>query len=148
MLEHPQGAAGRQAAIATLAVALVAAATAYCAARPYDPGTLAIEAAELRSQAAEGAMAARLLRTDSITPGFARLHAGQLARSVDDVAGQLHVHPAGELGAEHTQAEDIATALASSLRQHPQSRDARNEAALRALSARANAIRKRLKPTD
>jgi hypothetical protein len=146
MLGHSRGAAWRQATIATVVSGCVGAAIAYCAMRPFDRETLAIQAGALRSQAAEAALAARLLREDAVTPGFARIHARQLARKVQATASELHAHPAGMLARARDEAAATARALDAGLRARPPAREPGSEAAWSALSARMDALHARLSP--
>lgn len=146
MLSHRQGAAWRQACFSFAVVAAVVAATVYCAVRPFDRDTLAIQVGQLGSQAAEAAMAARLLREDKLAPGFVHAHARQLRRKLGSVESQLRAHPSGGLDAAHGEAEAGAQALAGALQRESPSRDPRSESDYSALSARMQALRKRLKP--
>lgn len=148
MLTHSGGAAWRQACITIASVAIVAAAVAYCAVRPFDRDTLAIQVAQLRSQGAEAALAARLLRADSLAPGFVRIHARQLARKVGSVGGQLRAHPAGALEPARRDAAAMASRLRTALRRDPPSSPAGSEAAYAAMAAGMDALHARLKPED
>ena len=146
MLMHSGGAAWRQACTAILSVVIVVSAVAYCAVRPFDRDTLAIQVAQLRSQGAEAALAARLLRADLLAPGFARTHARQLARKVESVGGELRAHPAGALEPERAAGNATASTLATALRREPPSSRAGSEAAYAGMSARMDALHARLKP--
>lgn len=148
MLAHRQGAAWRQAAMVIVAVALVAAAVAYCAVRPFDRDTLAIQVGQLRSQAAEAAMAARLARGDRLAPGFVHAHARQLLRKVESVDGALRAHPDGGMATEYREAHAGASALVARIERAPPSREPGSEAAYAGLSARMDALHQRLKPED
>lgn len=148
MLMHSGGAAWRQLTVAILSVAVVASAVAYCAVRPFDRDTLAIQVAQLRSQGAEAALAARLLRADALAPGFARIHARQLARKTKSVGSQLRAHPAGALEPRRQDADAAASTLATALRREPPSPRAASEAAYAAMAARMDALHARLKPED
>jgi hypothetical protein len=123
LLAHRQGAAWRQAVIVIVSVALVVAAVTYCAVRPFDRDTLAIRVAQLRSQAAEAAMAARLANADRLAPGFAHAHAGQLLRKVESVDGELRVHPDGGMTARYRDATADASALSATIQRAPPSRE-------------------------
>jgi hypothetical protein len=123
MLAHRQGAAWRQAVIVIVSVALVVAAVTYCAVRPFDRDTLAIRVAQLRSQAAEAAMAARLANADRLAPGFVHAHAGQLLRKVESVDGELRAHPDGGMTARYRDATADASALSATIQRAPPSRE-------------------------
>ena len=86
---HRQGAAWMQAvAIVAIALAIVAALL-WRLRLPFDNDTLAIEVAQLRSDAAEAAALARSVRADQLAPGFVRLHAEQLSIKVQSVHDTL-----------------------------------------------------------
>ena len=146
---HRQGAAWMQ-AIAIVAIALaIGVALLWRLRLPFDNDTLAIEVAQLRSDAAEAAALAHSVRADQLAPGFVRLHAEQLSIKVQSVDATLRGKSArAPLGDALDHARQSAGALLAAL-------DALSEDGQRpltqtlpfdALAQRLDALHRQLKP--
>ena len=133
---------------------LVAAIVAICAAlavrlhRPFDRDTLAIQVAQLQSDAAEAQELVDQARTDRLAPGFVRQHAQQMADKVDTTNGKLQKSALPGLSTQKAQAQRLGASLHEDLVLLGRDGSARAVSGFDTTADALDALHRQLKPTD
>ena len=145
---HSSQAAWVQGALLVAAMVAIVLALAIRLHRPFDRDTLAIQVAQLQSDAAEAQLLADNARADQLAPGFVRQHALQMADKVDTTIDTLRKPARPELAAQKAQAQRLGATLHAGLVRLGRDGQARTEAGFDATADALDALHKTLKPAD
>ncbi|MFL6592525.1 MAG: hypothetical protein ACJ8GK_07440 [Luteimonas sp.] len=146
MSTHSRRAAWVQGALLVAAIAAIVVALALGVQRPFDRDTLAIQVAQLQSDAAEAQVLVDNARADRLAPGFVRQHAQQMAAKVDTTNGTLEKSARPELASYKAQAQQLGASLHAGLALL--GRDGSARIGFDTTADALDALRKRLKPAD
>lgn len=115
MRTHSSRAAWVQGMLLVAVIAAIAVALVVRLHRPFDRDTLAIQVAQLESDAAEAQVLVDNARAGRLAPGFVRQHAQQMADKVDNTNGKLEKSALPELALQKAQAQRLGASLHSAL---------------------------------
>jgi len=145
---HSSRAAWTQGTLLVAAIAAIAVVLGVRLHRPFDVDTLAIQVAQLQSDAAEAQMLADNARADRLAPGFVRQHAQQMADKVDSTNGKLEKPALPELSAQKAQAQQLGASLHAALSLLGRDGSARIASGFDTTADALDALHKQLKPDD
>ena len=148
MRTHSSRAAWVQGALLVAVIAAIGMALAVRLHRPFDRDTLAIQVAQLQSDAAEAQVLVDNARADRVAPGFVRQHAQQMADKVDSTNGKLEKSALPELSAQKAQAQQLGASLHAALSLLGRDGSARIASGFDTTADALDALHKQLKPDD
>lgn len=145
---HSNKAAWVQGMLLATVVAAVALTLAIRLRRPFDRDTLAIQVAQLQSNAAEGQLLVDNAHADRLAPGFLREHAQQMAEKVSTTNDKLQKSAQAALEPQKAQAKKLGAALQQALSSLGQDPQRPRDSGFEQLAYALDALGKRLKPGD
>lgn len=148
MRTHSKKAAWTQGTLLVAAIAAIAVVLAVRLHRPFDRDTLAIQVAQLQSDAAEAQVLVDNTRAGRLAPGFVRQHAQQMADKVDGTNGKLEKPALPELSAQKAQAQQLGASLHAALLLLGRDGSARIASGFDAMADALDALHEQLKPAD
>lgn len=116
--------------------------------RPFDRDTLAIQVAQLQSNAAEGQLLVDKAHADRLAPGFVRQHAQQMAEKVATTNDKLQKPSQAALAKQKAQAQALGAALEQALLSLGQEGRPPQVSDFGHLADALDALGKQLKPGD
>jgi len=145
---HSSTAAWVQGALLVAVIAAIAAALVVRLHRPFDRDTLAIQVAQLQSDAAEAQLLVDNARADRLAPGFVRQHAQQMADKVDTTNGKLEKPTLPALSWHKAQAQQLGASLHAALLLLGRDGQARAASGFDATADALDTLHGQLKPAD
>jgi len=145
---HSSRAAWTQGTLLVAAIAAIAVVLGVRLHRPFDVDTLAIQVAQLQSDAAEAQMLADNARADRLAPGFVRQHAQQMADKVDSTNGKLEKSAPPKLSVQKARAQRLGASLHAALLLLGRDGSARTASGFDTTADALGALHKQLKPAD
>jgi hypothetical protein len=145
---HSSRAAWVQGVLLVAVIAAIAAALFVRLHRPFDRDTLAIQVAQLQSDASEAQVLFANARADRLAPGFVRQHAQQMADKVDSTNGKLEKSALPELSAQRAQAQQLGASLHAALLLLGRDGSGRIASGFDTTADALDALHKQLKPDD